>query len=118
MDESKDFLNAWKQALGLLKYTGHFKLFGVLNSEQVKEASSLNDIRPVYELFAKELVSVSSSERVYLLSLYSFYNRSDTEYLARAVDSATPSMGTVAAFFAGCPELEALTNLMQTYRGW
>jgi len=105
------FFDAWKEGARLAGY----QYFGDGTKEGLNRASDKNQLRPDYPLISSAIGVISSGERVFISTLYSFYNSEDGGELMRRCDIA--GMADVVSNL-DLPRRQVLAALMLSYTGW
>lgn len=114
MNNEARFLKAWARGI---KLTNRPHVFG--DGTDPDQSRTKWDLRPVYERVVDALDTMSSTERILLAAMYSFYNdATGARLLQRACGGEDPiGLATIAA--ALDEERRAvISELLMTYRGW
>jgi hypothetical protein len=103
------FLCAWKKGVKLIGQQ-YFSFSG-----DIDQANDIKDLKPNKELIDASLPSMSTSEAIFLASMYSFYNGEDGQlYLSQL---QYPSLSDIASKLDK-RQLEIIAELFINYHGW
>jgi len=113
------FLEAWKKAI-LLQHPHIWAYFGdgKLDREKIVATVDKDDLRPDKDKIKSGLEFLSGGERLYLVSLYSFYCYDDANTLCEPYDISYPTVGRLANYFQGSEQWDVLKELMEYFPGW
>lgn len=87
-----------------------------VQSESVESATNIDQLRPDLKVIKASIGTMSPGERLFILSLYQFFNDSTVQELCKEFDCSYPSLPDIANLDTDHRVL--ILRLVDSYRGW